>query len=551
MDMQGNERMKLTAFLRNEDGIMAVVFAMLLPVFIVIAALAIDMGYSYWKRNTLQVASSVSALAGAGFVMDDATVTRSGNWEYDNVDTNPQDGVPDNFDSDSDGVADGALVALEANDYSNLNIDQAENVLAVVDVMAGNWNAATRIFTSAGKWVGTWDDPGSLTFDDSQPREYDADTGEWTDVIDPVEPFDAVMAYTRRADDGPNFNPLPLFLAAAVGMPQLNINTAAIAAIAPQIGEPVACILALDPGAEDALHIFGKAELHAEDCDIVVNSCDDKAIWFNGTPDIYVAIEDGVKGGVIASCGGYQENGPVTVVGEMVLKDPAVVQDDPVLLTAPNLANYIPECTYTDFTWKNGDPPLQPGVYCGGIKGTSVGEMVFCGQETTADCPGGTLTGDGLYIIKDGPLEIAGGAGVTARGVTFYLTDEAGGPYSLVDFKGTSSSFLDMSASTEGDYTGVLFWHDCGGTTEECAGLTHNLRGTPGYGMEGLLYFPDSHVYIRGTADAAGGSSECLMLIANTIEMNGTSGLTVNNACSNFGGLDDIFIADLRLMLVN
>ena len=97
----------------------------------------------------------------------------------------------------------------------------------------------------------------------------------------------------------------------------------------------------------------------------------------------------------------------------------------------------------------------------------------------------------------------------------------------------------------------MLFWHDCGGTAEECAGLTHNLRGTPDYGIEGLLYFPDSDVYVRGTADATGGSSDCLMLIANTIELNGTTGMNLDNGCSNFGGLDDIFVADLSLRLVN
>ena len=155
------------------------------------------------------------------------------------------------------------------------------------------------------------------------------------------------------------------------------------------------------------------------------------------------------------------------------------------------------------------------------------------------------------HVVGCSGLDLEGASSVTALGVTIYLTDNAGGPYSLLKLGGNSSSILNMSASTEGDFAGVLFWHDCGGTTEECAGLTHNLRGTPGYGMEGLLYFPDSHVYIRGTADAAGGSSDCLMLIANTIEMNGTSGLDVNNACSNFGGLEDIFVADLRLRIVH
>jgi hypothetical protein len=50
--------------------------------------------------------------------------------------------------------------------------------------------------------------------------------------------------------------------------------------------------------------------------------------------------------------------------------------------------------------------------------------------------------------------------------------------------------------------------------------------------MEGLLYFPEAHIYVRGTADAIGDATDCLMLIANTIEFNGTTGINVNNGCS-------------------
>ncbi len=41
------------------------------------------------------------------------------------------------------------------------------------------------------------------------------------------------------------------------------------------------------------------------------------------------------------------------------------------------------------------------------------------------------------------------------------------------------------------------------------------------------------------------------MLIANTIEFNGDTGVNVNNGCSNYNGLDDIFVADLKLRVVH
>jgi hypothetical protein len=278
-----------------------------------------------------------------------------------------------------------------------------------------------------------------------------------------------------------------------------------------------------------------------------VNSCAENATWFHGNPQIDVAD------GAIYVCGGYKENGPVLVVGDMFTDDPANHIDDPVHLIDPLVADDDSDCDFTDFTWKKDDPSLVPGVYCGGIKVTSSGgTMTFCGQDISVPgCAAINGPGDSLYVIKDGPLEIAGGSGVVGEGITFYLTDQPGGPYSLVDFKGTSNTVLDLKAPTDGEYAGVLFWHDCGGTVEECAGLTHNMRGTPGYGMEGLLYFPEAHIYVRGTADAIGDATDCLMLIANTIEFNGTTGINVNNGCSNYNGLDDIFIADLKLRLVH
>ena len=38
------------------------------------------------------------------------------------------------------------------------------------------------------------------------------------------------------------------------------------------------------------------------------------------------------------------------------------------------------------------------------------------------------------------------------------------------------------------------------------------------------------------------------MRIANTIEKNGTTGMNLDNGCSDFGGLDDIFVANPNLL---
>ncbi len=155
MDKQPEIRTKRTGFLGNEDGIMAVIFALLLPVFVVIAALSIDMGYSYWKRNIVQVDASVSALAGAGIAMDDAELEIDGSITYTLIDKDG-DGAPDSDDSDADGVLDGAVILIEALAYAEKTI-AGEDILAAVDVLPGNWEPTPG--SSPGRGPGTR--PGS------------------------------------------------------------------------------------------------------------------------------------------------------------------------------------------------------------------------------------------------------------------------------------------------------------------------------------------------------------------------------------------------------
>ncbi len=242
MAKQPENRTRLRSLLRNEDGIMAVIFAAPLPVFVVFAALAIDMGYAFQKRNMLQVDASAACLAGAGRLMDDgvfdpvneviiyATVDRDG------------DGVPD------DGAAGdekGAVILIEALAYAEKNMP-GEDILGLVDVMPGNWDPATRTFTRAGFW-----NPDELTFTED-PATLDLGTMTWGAPNAVITPLNACLAITRRAQDGPNNDPLPLFLATAVGLPEIDINTAAIATVGAET--PIGfngCLMALNPD-EDA-----------------------------------------------------------------------------------------------------------------------------------------------------------------------------------------------------------------------------------------------------------------------------------------------------------
>src|SRR5665648_735652 len=56
---------RLSAFLVDQDGAMAILFALLLPVLIGFAGLAVDIGHMYVVKGQLQNAADAGALAGA------------------------------------------------------------------------------------------------------------------------------------------------------------------------------------------------------------------------------------------------------------------------------------------------------------------------------------------------------------------------------------------------------------------------------------------------------------------------------------------------------
>ena len=61
----------LSRYLNSRDGAVLVFVALGMTVFIGFTALALDMGYAYWARTKLQIASSTGALAGALDLRDD------------------------------------------------------------------------------------------------------------------------------------------------------------------------------------------------------------------------------------------------------------------------------------------------------------------------------------------------------------------------------------------------------------------------------------------------------------------------------------------------
>ncbi len=188
----------LTRMAHDNSGVIAVIVAILVPAFVALAALAIDMSYAYWTRTQLQHAATAAALAGATALLD--------------ADDND---VPDNNDYRDMAIR-----------YAYLNMEQARHG-AVIHTSCGIYDSASDI-VAAGNFctdveVGNWAPAPARAF----TARY-LPNGTDNPAYDPLTmSLDAVSVETRRADA--NGNPLGLFLAAAVGLAQTDINTVAIA----------------------------------------------------------------------------------------------------------------------------------------------------------------------------------------------------------------------------------------------------------------------------------------------------------------------------------
>ncbi|MHA1559974.1 MAG: hypothetical protein ACTSWI_04790, partial [Alphaproteobacteria bacterium] len=173
--------------------------------------------------------------------------------------------------------------------------------------------------------------------------------------------------------------------------------------------------------------------------------------------------------------------------------------DDPFDLPLP--INADGPCDFTDHEFKNGDFVAQPGVYCGGLD-----------VRTHA-----TVTMEpGVYIMRDGPLELFAHSELSGVGVTIYFYGE--GTY----INQKSGSEISLVAPTSGDYEGVAITQH----PESSVGETNILAGGPDVHIVGSFHTPTQVLDIRGGADWAI-SSGYFPMVADSFILRGNATMTV------------------------
>ena len=274
---------------------------------------------------------------------------------------------------------------------------------------------------------------------------------------------------------------------AIMGLKALTIATRS-EAIAKNDGG-MACMLALNASASDAIHVQGTNNVTAPDCWAWANSISGQAITGTGSARA-VAAGFCTMGGAMERAN-YQPT-PRTHCAN--LSDPYAS------LAAPPVGT----CSFNNKTLSNGTYTLNPGVFCGGLDVQAQAIATFK---------------PGVYIIKDGPLNFQAGSTGYGNGVVFYFTGSA----STLQLRGGAN--VDLTAPSDGALGGFLFVQDRAASV----GATTQIQGGGHVKISGVLYMPTQVVNIAGNGDL-NLESKMFAMVADrfTLQGNGTLSLKVD-----------------------
>ncbi len=368
----------LHRFGRDDDGSVLTIVGLGLMTIMGLATLVVDMSSAYALRTNLQNTADAAALA-AVIELPEENEART-----------------------------------TALDYAEKNMPHADHgtTLKTADVVTGNWDGATRVFTPAGA------------------------------------PMNAIQVITRRSQT--NGNPAPTFFARLFGKEGIDITASTIAVR----GTTSPCLLALHPTVGRALDT-GNRTLTANNCSIHVNSSHTgQAIAGNpATPanpsGEYIADSICVNGG--ASSG--PSYSPAPDLGCSPIADPLAD------FNAPEVGS----CDHTNYSITSGGGTLDPGVYCGGLNINSNGTITLNpGHYVIQDGPfyvggGADIDGEGVSFHltgSDATIDVSGGGELTFSAPT---TGEMAGMLIYADRNLVEGLEHNFKGGADVSYEGTIY----------------------------------------------------------------------------------------------
>ncbi len=265
-------------------------------------------------------------------------------------------------------------------------------------------------------------------------------------------------------------------------------------------GRP-ACVLALDPSADQAVSATGSTDVTLNGCDVASNSISSSAYYQQGNADLHTECISTVGGASVQQpgklelkgCSQVIENAPVTA-------DPYRGRSEP-----PNHATMPCEPDNTDWTM-NGGTPDSGKKYCGGA---------VSNQTITVDVD----PANPWIVLSGGNWKFNANAEFTGLGVTLFFTQGA-----TLTLNGSAK--FTLKAPTSGNFSGLAIFIDRDDAT------TFKFNGSADATIVGAIYGESASLEVLGSIDV-GASGECLQLVAGTIKFSGSSDWDID--CSAAG----------------
>lgn len=234
--------------------------------------------------------------------------------------------------------------------------------------------------------------------------------------------------------------------------------------------------------------IGGSSVVNAN-CGLAALSCDENAMVIDGSSTVVTES--------IAACGTIDAVGLEDIATEGVQGLSDAYKD---LEPPTNDEQRVYSCS----KGKNKQASLEPGTY----------------KDITTKCE--TTLATGIYVIDGGTLDLTGNYDVTGNGVMFVLRNGAniklggsgqGNKLNLTPMT-ASDLFANGYESVANELEGILVFEDRDNNSQQ----DHILNGNQSSVIEGLVYLPDGHLRVNGTADVA---AQCLQISAFTIDVRG------------------------------
>jgi len=293
---------------------------------------------------------------------------------------------------------------------------------------------------------------------------------------------------------------VPTTFMKVVGISNITVTASAKATIAgvTTAAAKAMCLIALDTTVSKAVAMSGSATIDAPNCLVQVNSNNTDAVDMSGSTTIKSAENCFVGKLKTYSPSSVSPSADATCAA---LADPFAGLAKPT----------IGACTYNKYTAPSNST-LQPGVYCGGLTISST-SVTFA---------------PGLYIIKDGDLNVSGTSKMTGNGVTFFLTGSGAG----VTSSGGSSWHLVAAGKlgypctdgTSGCLAGFVFYLDTSGKQLDKTVLS---GGSEMY-FEGGMYFPQQQLNLSGGSGNYS-LSPFTAIAAGTFNLSSSSAINLNS----------------------